>query len=300
MRPPEDVQKLIRNAGLHSDPERNEAVLRDLLHQFDKTQEQDSAAVHPTIRRIIMNSHFRRIAIAASLALLVILPLGYGAAKIIQDFLVEREGEVRVYAAEDFSKEDAESAVEAARALVEKGEAEEVRDGFYRVTLPDGKTVEMGGKDAGTLAGFPPELRAVLEEIEQLRQTGDFEEKLIREWTEDDGTKISVYVETFTLSDGSIQKLRREERVRKTAEGEEKKIGITPIRALDARDAGVTISSSETFSQEEAKVAIQQAKSLIQEGKAEEIHPGFYRVTLPDGKIVEMNGDTAGALDLKP
>ncbi len=49
-------------SGMESDPEVNKSVLKDLLHQFDKTQEQESAAMEPKIRRTIMKSPITKLA----------------------------------------------------------------------------------------------------------------------------------------------------------------------------------------------------------------------------------------------
>ena len=67
MRSSEYVQKLIKNAEMQSDPEVNQAVLKDLLDQFDKTQEEKQAVMQPKIRRIIMKSPITRIAAAAAI-----------------------------------------------------------------------------------------------------------------------------------------------------------------------------------------------------------------------------------------
>jgi hypothetical protein len=75
MRSSEDVQKLIRNAEMHSDPESNQAVLKDLLDQFDKTQEKKMAVTQPKIRRIIVKSPITKIAAAAVIIVGVALSL---------------------------------------------------------------------------------------------------------------------------------------------------------------------------------------------------------------------------------
>ena len=67
MRSSEDVQKLIKNAEMQSDPEVNQAVLKDLLDQLDKTQEEERAVMQPKIRRIIMKSPITRIAATAAI-----------------------------------------------------------------------------------------------------------------------------------------------------------------------------------------------------------------------------------------
>jgi len=73
MRSSEDVQKLIRNAEMHSDPEANQAVLTDLLDQFDKTQEQEPAVMQPSIGRTIMKSPITKLAAAAVIVIAVLI-----------------------------------------------------------------------------------------------------------------------------------------------------------------------------------------------------------------------------------
>ena len=75
MRSSEDVEKLIRNAEMHSDPEVNQTVLKDFLHQFDKIQEQESAARQPKIRRQIMKSPITKLAVAAAIIVAVVFGL---------------------------------------------------------------------------------------------------------------------------------------------------------------------------------------------------------------------------------
>jgi hypothetical protein len=75
MRSSADVEKLIKNAEMRSDPDRNQAVLDDLMHQFDETQEQESAVVQPKIRRTIMKSPITKLAAAAAVITVVALGL---------------------------------------------------------------------------------------------------------------------------------------------------------------------------------------------------------------------------------
>jgi len=58
---------------MYSNPEVNQAVLNNLLHQLDRTQESKSAAVQPEIRRIIMKSPTTKLAAAAVLIAVVTL-----------------------------------------------------------------------------------------------------------------------------------------------------------------------------------------------------------------------------------
>ena len=75
MRSSEDIKKLIKNAKMRSDPEVNKAVLKDLMHQFDKTQKQESTVSLPKLRRTIMKNPITKLATAAVVITVVTLVL---------------------------------------------------------------------------------------------------------------------------------------------------------------------------------------------------------------------------------
>jgi len=75
MNSPENIEKLIKNAVIHSNPDVNQAVLKDLLQQFDNTREQKPAVMQPNIRRTIMKSPILKLAAAAVIIALVVLGL---------------------------------------------------------------------------------------------------------------------------------------------------------------------------------------------------------------------------------
>jgi len=75
MRSLENVKMLIRNAEMHSDPEANQAVLKDLLHQFDRTQTQKPTVTQPNIRRTIMKSSIPKLAAAAVIVLAALIAM---------------------------------------------------------------------------------------------------------------------------------------------------------------------------------------------------------------------------------
>ncbi|MHC4431872.1 MAG: hypothetical protein ACYTBS_08540, partial [Planctomycetota bacterium] len=75
MRSSENVEKLIRNAEMHSDPEVNQAVLKDLMHQLDETQAQKPAVVQPVIGRILMKSPITKLAAAAVIVVAVLIAI---------------------------------------------------------------------------------------------------------------------------------------------------------------------------------------------------------------------------------
>lgn len=75
MNSPENIEKLIKNAAIHSNPDVNQAVLTGLLRQFDNTETRKSAVMLPNKRRIIMKSPILKSAAAAVIIALVVLGL---------------------------------------------------------------------------------------------------------------------------------------------------------------------------------------------------------------------------------
>ena len=65
MNSPDNIEKRIKSAVIHSNPDVNQAVLKELLQQFDKVETQKPAASLPNIRRQIMKSPITKIAAAA-------------------------------------------------------------------------------------------------------------------------------------------------------------------------------------------------------------------------------------------
>jgi len=224
MRPTDEIEKLVKQMSFKAGPEMDKDLWADAAREHDESQKTKGVRNRPLIRRMIMNTRTVKITVAAIIALAVLLPLSYGAAKIIQSYRVERTATIKVQAAEGFDEEKAQEALEYAKKMIEKGEAEEIRPGVYRVTLPDGEVVEMGTTTSGSLDDMPPEVKAILEEVEKLREAGDFEDTLIDEYTEEDGTKVSIYEELYTLSNGDTQKFTRKEEIKETENGKRKQV----------------------------------------------------------------------------
>ena len=224
MRPTDEIEKLVKKMSFKAGPEMDNDLWTDAAKAHDESQNTEWARNRPFIRRMTMNTRTMKIAAGAIIALAVLLPLSYGAAKIIKSYRVERTATIKVKAAEGFDEEKAQKALEHAKKMIEEGKAEEIRPGVYRVTLPDGEVVEMGTTTSGSLDDMPPEVKAILEEVEKLRKAGDFEDTLIDEYTEDDGTKVSVYEEVYTLSNGDTQKFTRKEEIKETENGKRKQV----------------------------------------------------------------------------
>ena len=75
MNSPENIEKLIKNAVIHSNHDVNQAVLKELLQQFHSTQEQKAVVTQPNIRRTIMKSNITKLAAGAAVIAVVVLGL---------------------------------------------------------------------------------------------------------------------------------------------------------------------------------------------------------------------------------
>jgi len=73
MRPAENIKKLIKNAPIKTNPAVNEAVLKDLLNELNKSEKKPSAALQPNIWKIIMKSRITQLTTAAVIIIAVIV-----------------------------------------------------------------------------------------------------------------------------------------------------------------------------------------------------------------------------------
>jgi outer membrane lipoprotein-sorting protein len=73
MRPIKNIEKVIKNAAIHSDPEVNQAVLRNLLKRLPEAEERRPALVRPNIGRIIMKNRITQLAAAAIIIIAVLI-----------------------------------------------------------------------------------------------------------------------------------------------------------------------------------------------------------------------------------
>ena len=163
-----------------------------------------------------------RVAAATAIAVVVLLPLSYGAAKtvkrIIKTFEAKFEypqddGGVRAYKVggaigssdPDMTEEQAREAQLEFYKLYKQGKAEEVEPGFWYATLSNGKGFGMRDPEMLGLSEAEREdfLEKQLDEIEELRKAGKFERTFIKE-VEKNGVKIRLYEDHFTLSNGKV------------------------------------------------------------------------------------------------
>ena len=72
MRPADKTRQFIKNASIKSNPEVNEAVLKELLNELDQSKSKPCAAREPNIWRTIMKSPITKIATAAVILVSVV------------------------------------------------------------------------------------------------------------------------------------------------------------------------------------------------------------------------------------
>ncbi|MHC4106132.1 MAG: hypothetical protein ACYSR9_14410, partial [Planctomycetota bacterium] len=72
MRPADKTRQFIKNAPIKSNPEVNEAVLKELFNELDQSKSMPCAAREPNIWRIIMRSPITKIATAAVIIVSVV------------------------------------------------------------------------------------------------------------------------------------------------------------------------------------------------------------------------------------
>ncbi|MFH1717694.1 MAG: hypothetical protein ABIF19_10110 [Planctomycetota bacterium] len=165
----------------------------------------------------------RRIAAAAIIAIACLVPLSYGAAKIIK-FVVEEltvmygvddenEKYITAYAFNPTvqgdcinNNEDAQQAEKEILQLIREGKAEEVSPGEYKAILSNGGEVIY---DAG---GIPIEIlqsenrqekiKELTDEIESLKKAGEFERTFLDVVKSPKGHDVYIYKTRYVLSNG--------------------------------------------------------------------------------------------------
>jgi hypothetical protein len=174
-----------------------------------------------------------RVAAAAAIAIAVLLPLSYGAAKVIKYFTVfeaefvypQDDGGVAGYKVgaaigsnnPDFTEEDARKDQQEFYELYKQGKAEEIEPGFWFATLSNGRG--FGTRDPEMLGLSDAErielLKKQFDEIEELRKAGKFEKIYKPEHDfEIDGVKYRYYEARYTLSDGTVKTVGSSEPVK--------------------------------------------------------------------------------------
>lgn len=175
-----------------------------------------------------------RVAAAAAIAIAIMLPLSYGAVKVIKSFTIEvtfdypEDDTMYGYGASSTvvakgntninTLEEARKAVEEFRKLYREGKAEEIEPGVWVATLSDGEEFAYAGDpEQLSLMDIDIEeakqiLKERFDEIHELKKAGKYERTFLEE-IEKDGAKIRLYQDSFILSNGKVITLTSAEEV---------------------------------------------------------------------------------------
>ena len=163
-----------------------------------------------------------RVAAAVALAIMVLLPLSYGAVEVIKRLTtfkatfeypednttytvlrtISSKGNIQ-------TEEDARKTEKEFYRLYKEGKAEEIKPGIWRVTFPNGKSFAFGG-DPEFLGLSDAEQKEILkkqfDEINELKKAGKFEKTYKPEHDfVDHGVKYRYFEARYTLSDGTVK-----------------------------------------------------------------------------------------------
>lgn len=176
-----------------------------------------------SIRSLIMQSKTRKYAAVVAVAILLLIPLSYGAVRALKYFIVLQDrveyhqgnGHVTVMSSAQgiigdniHTQQDAARVMEEFKKLYKKGKAEQTKLGLWSVTLSDGSGFNYGGdpemlflSDAKT----QELLKNQFDEVRELRKAGKFEKtyKPEHDFAVDD-VKYRSFEATYTLSDGRV------------------------------------------------------------------------------------------------
>jgi hypothetical protein len=160
-----------------------------------------------------------RVAAVAAIGIAVLLPLSYGAVKVVKyvttyEFTFEYPEDNITYGASDTvigdninTEEEARKAVEEFCKLYNEGKAREVEAGVWVATLSNGEEFAFAGDPE--LADLPDAekkelLQKQFDEINELRKAGKYHERIFLREIEKDGVRIRLYQDSFILSNGKL------------------------------------------------------------------------------------------------
>lgn len=167
-----------------------------------------------------------RVAAAAAIAIVVLLPLSYGATKVVRKYFVTFEAEFEypedntvyktiqttVMAGDDIkSEEDVKKVLEEFGRLYREGKAKEVRPGVWQVILSNGEKFNYGGDPEmlGLSEAKKKELmKKQFDEIHELKKAGKYEKTYKPEHDYVvDGIQYRYFEARYILSDGTVKTL---------------------------------------------------------------------------------------------
>ncbi len=179
---------------------------------------------------------YRRIALAAAIAIACLMPITYGTAKIIkakffpveeysytyeeettdktEDGAIKKTVKTHTYGVKSVVGGDGiESEVEAKKKVAEfaelyrQGKARQIKPNVWQVTLSNGEEFAMGTQHPELIGMDPAEKEKILkkqfDEIDQLRREGKYEKTYLKD-IEINGKMAPFYEYRYTLSNGKV------------------------------------------------------------------------------------------------
>jgi len=210
MKDNEKIEKLLRSTADVSVPDGLQEKLQGDLERV--ALKKRHSIIHSWLAPSGESVSPRRIACAAAIAIACLIPISYGAVKIIKTFTVEVEG-VNITTAEKGdninSEKEAKESIKEMLKIIRDGKAKEIRNDkgiyVYKGVRSDGEEFTFGSHSPiepnGNLGEKRKEVRA---EAEKLREAGKFERTFLKEIVGENGMIIHLYEEVFTLSNGEV------------------------------------------------------------------------------------------------
>ncbi len=213
------IDQYLRSAPKAASPE---DMLEKLQSNINLTQgKKISSAIRGWFVPDNRSLSIRRVAMAAAIAMVVMLPLSYGATKVVKyvittfEAVFEYPEDNTVYSVTRsiFSSGDADAqTLQEFYKLYKEGKAEEVKPGVWVATLSNGEKYAYGGNpnDIKGLTDIEKkeltkQLKKQFDEINELRKAGRFEKTYKPEHDFIvDGVKHRFFIASYTLSDGRV------------------------------------------------------------------------------------------------
>jgi len=150
MKSAEKIERLVKKIRFSPDASANKRILEYaetvLEQRIDKAK---SNRFELNTWRIIMKSKMTKFAAAAVISMVVLLPLAYGATKIIKHFLIDGVNIVVKDSDKINTEQDARNALLEFGELYREGKAKEVKPGVWVVTLSNGEEFAYSGDNPG-------------------------------------------------------------------------------------------------------------------------------------------------------
>jgi hypothetical protein len=221
-----NIEEQIRNLRDRTSDSMDQRILNGLAGKLKECEPFEPASTPAGVWRMIMNSRYLKLAVAAVVALAVLLPVSYAAVEAIVKYFTISEDRVSfevqdANSAVDFmagrsisiggmniaTEDEARARLAEFRQLYREGKAKQIQPGVWQVALADGELSNYKGDPERVTAEFTPEekeqMKQEFDEINALQKAGKGERTLLEE-TEQNGVKTRVYEVRYTLSSGKI------------------------------------------------------------------------------------------------